>query len=86
MEFSGPCIPILCNWPKSLVFDCDVTCTYHLFTESEVITGKSQTEGFSLEEYNKNTGTNFSHSLARAMALFVAHTKMFLYASFSFSY
>ena len=38
------------------------------------------------QEYNENTGSNFSHSLARAMALFVAHTKMFLYASFSFSY
>ena len=35
---------------------------------------------------NKNTGSNLSHSLARAMALFVAHTKMFLYTSFSFSY
>ena len=43
VEFPGPCIPRICNWPKSLVFDSDVTCTYHLLTESEVITGKSQT-------------------------------------------
>ena len=30
-----------------------------------------------LRRINKNTASNFSHSLARAMALFVAHTKCF---------
>ena len=42
-----------------------------------------------LKEYNKNTGSNFPHPLARATAFFVAHTMMlkkYLNASFSFSY
>ena len=29
---------------------------------------------FFKKEYNKNTGSNFPHPLARAMAFFVAHT------------
>ena len=30
---------------------------------------------------DQNTGNNFPHPLARAMAFFVAHTKKYLYAS-----
>ena len=39
------------------------------------------------KEYNKSIGSNFPHSLAHAMAFFVAHhvLKKYVYASFSFS-
>ena len=69
-EISDRDFDVLTEYIKAEVLD------FPVMTERKRLIGYLLYGLFSaIQEYNENTGINFPHPLARAMALLVAHTK-----------